>query len=181
MEHMDVIEEGFSAILKRIEKLKMDKAVLAEDVKKNDAQLLKRMAESAAPLIADIGLNMLDHGMKDGKGEIFDSIFYQKKMFVLGKTDPLPYRPDNVEKPVESQFCVLREDGKFFELMYSTEHIIIDSYLNPLLIEEVLDIYGYDVMYMLYRALRDYLKEEEELVKALGRTLEYVFELEERP
>jgi hypothetical protein len=33
---------------------------------------------------------------------------------------------------------------------------------------------------MLYRALHDYSKEEEELVGALGRTLEYVFELEKR-
>jgi hypothetical protein len=38
----------------------------------------------------------------------------------------------------------------------------------------VLEIYGYDVMYMLYRAMRDYLQSQQDLIDALGKVLQFV-------
>jgi hypothetical protein len=77
---------------------------------------------------------------------------------------------------VDTQYCVLSEDGTFYELMYSSNELIIDTYRNPLAPREVIDIYGYDILFMLYRALHDYMKDEEELIGALEKTLEYVFQ-----
>jgi hypothetical protein len=59
--------------------------------------------------------------------------------------------------------------------MYSSDGFITDSYLNPLDTGAVIETYGYDAMYMLYQALRDYLKGEEELVDALEKIISYVF------
>jgi hypothetical protein len=176
---MDEIEQGYSTLLEKIRELSKKKESLSADVKKNEVLLLERMGRSAAPFVSTIGLNMLEWGKKDGKGEIFGAQYYEKRMFVLGKTEPVSFRPDDVEKKVSSQYCIISEDGTFYELMYSTNEVLVDSYLNPLPSEEAIDLYGYDVLFMLYRALRDYMKEEEELVKALGRTLEYVFEFSE--
>ena len=172
---MDDIEKGFAEILKRIERYNEKTEGLSREVAAQDAKLLGRMAADAAPLIRSIGLNMLERGKKDPKGEIYDARYFPERMFVLGKTDPVPYRTDDPEKEVESQYCVLSEDGTFYELMYSANQLIIDTYKNPLSPQEVIDIYGYDIMFMLYRALRDYMKGEEELIRALEKTLEYVF------
>ena len=172
---MDVIEQGFSAIMEKIKQLKEKKDELSAEVKAHDAQLLQRMSESAGPLISSIGLDLLDKGKINGKGEIYDSTYYVEKLLVLGKTDPVGYRPDNPTKEVSNQFCVLSETGDFFELMYSSDGFFIDSYLNPISPQEVLDLYGYDVMFMLYKAMEEYLKDEEELVGALGRIIEYIF------
>jgi len=171
---MDTIEKGFSEILEKIEIYKKRKDELSGEVAEQDAQLLGRMAQDAASLIHSIGLNMLERGKKDPKGEIYDAMYFPERMFVLGKTDPVPYRPDAAEKTVESQYCVLSEDGTFYELMYSSNDLIIDSYRNPLTPRQVIDFYGYDIMFMLYRALRDYMKDEEELIRALEKTLEYL-------
>jgi len=59
--------------------------------------------------------------------------------------------------------------------MYSSDGFIVDSYQNEITPREALDIYGYDVMFMLYRAMHDYLKGQEALVEALGVTIEYLF------
>ncbi len=173
---MDDIEKGFSEILKKINEYKDKKENLEEKIAEQDAKLLARMAVDVAPIIQSIGLSMLERGKKDSKGEIYDAIYYPELMFVLGKTDPMPYRPDKPEMAVDTQYCVLSEDGTFYELMYSSNELIIDTYRNPLAPREVIDIYGYDVMFMLYRALHDYLKDEEELIGALEKTLEYVFQ-----
>ena len=173
---MDTIEKGFSEILEKIEIYKKKKDELSREVAEQDAQLLGRMAQDAASLIHSIGLNMMEKGKKDPKGEIYDSVYFPERMFVLGKTDPVPYRPDAPEKKVDSQYCVLSEDGTFYELMYSSNDLVIDSYRNLLTPQEVIDLYGYDVMFMLYRALHDYMKDEEELIGALEKTLEYVFQ-----
>jgi hypothetical protein len=172
---MDDIEKGFSEILKKIEVYREKKAKLEHEVEEQDVKLLARMAADAGPLIKSIGLSMLEKGKKDPKGEIYDAVYFSERMFVLGKTDPVPYRPDDPQKMVESQYCVLSEDGTFYELMYSSNELIIDSYRHPLAPQEVIDIYGYEIMFMLYRAFRDYMKDEEELIKALEKTLEYVF------
>ncbi len=64
--------------------------------------------------------------------------------------------------------------------MYSFDGFLTDSYLNPIDPKKALDLYGYDIMYMLYRAMRDYLKGEEELIDALEKVVGYVFARERR-
>jgi hypothetical protein len=133
------------------------------------------MAKSARPLITKIGLNMLERGKQDTKGELYDTVFFRHKMIVLGKTEPEGQRPDNPAKKVDDQFCVFSEDGKFYELLYSFDGFMVDSYLQSLTPEQALTRYGMDIMVMLYLALQDYLEGEEELVKALRLTLGYLY------
>jgi hypothetical protein len=76
---------------------------------------------------------------------------------------------------VTDQFCVLTEDGDFFELMYSFDGFLTDSYLNPLDAKRAIDQYGYDIMVMLFSAMHDYLKGEEALVLALDTVIGYIF------
>jgi hypothetical protein len=52
--------------------------------------------------------------------------------------------------------------------------MLLDSFLNPLTPDQVLDIYGLEVMFMLYRAMKDYLQDQKDLVDALGRVLDYI-------
>jgi hypothetical protein len=172
---MDEIEAGFLTILQKIEDLKGKEASLAEQIRKKDVALLERMAQSAIPVIQSIGIVMLQKGKQDTKGEMYDVKYYPGKMLLLGKSDPSPYRPDDVAKKVTDQYCVLSEEGKFFELMYSSDGFVTDSYLNPLDTGSVIESYGYDAMYMLYQALHDYLKGEEVLLDALEKTISYVF------
>ena len=170
----DVIEQGFNEILKKIDEMKGKEAALAEKVLKMDAPLLNKMAESVQGVITNVGMNMLQKTKQDGKGEMYDAEYYPEKMFILGKADPMPFRPDNPTRKVTDQFCVLSEKGKFFELMYSSDEFITDSYLHPISAEEVLKIYGYDAMFMLYRAMKDYLKTREDLIESLEKVLEFV-------
>jgi hypothetical protein len=172
---MDEVETGFKTLVGRIEARENEKADLAEELRKKDALLLTRMAKSARPLIPKIGLNMLERGKQDTKGELYDTVFFRNKMIVLGKTEPGGQRPDNPMKKVDDQFCVFSEDGKFYELLYSFDGFMVDSYLQPLSPEQALTRYGLDIMVMLYLALKDYLKGEEELVKALKLTLGYLY------
>jgi hypothetical protein len=58
--------------------------------------------------------------------------------------------------------------------MYSTDGFLLDSYLNPLTPDQVLDIYGLEIMFMLYRAMKDYLEDQQDLVAALGRVMDYI-------
>jgi hypothetical protein len=69
----------------------------------------------------------------------------------------------------------MSEDGKFFELMYSFDGFLTDSYLNPMDAKIAIEHYGYDIMFMLYRAMHDYLKGEEALVDALEKVIGYIF------
>jgi hypothetical protein len=172
---MDEIETGFEKLKEKIEELKKNDASLSEKVKKNEAKLLSRMAESAIPVVKSVGLNMLKKGKQDTKGEIYDPQYYPQKMIILGKTDAVSCRPDNPQIPVTDQFCVLTEDGEFFELMYSFDGFLTDSYLNPLDTKRAIDQYGYDIMFMLYKAMQDYLKEETALVQALDKVIGYIF------
>ncbi len=137
--------------------------------------LLEKMAEKAVPVVARIGLSMVNRAKIDSKGEPYNAEYYPRKMLVLGKTEPAKFRPDDVTKAVADQFCVLSEEGKFFELMYSASPVFMDSYLNPLTPGEVLDIYGLEVMFMLYRAMRDYLEANREILDALGKVIAFVF------
>jgi hypothetical protein len=175
MIHMDEIERGFDLIFNELDELNRGKEEKVKQILEGKARLLERMAETAAPIITRIGLSMVNRAKIDSKGEPYNAEYYPEKMLVLGKTEPAKFRPDNVNKPVADQFCVLSEKGKFFELMYSSTPIFMDSYLNPLTPEEVLDIYGLEVMFMLYRAMRDYLEGNRDLVEALGKVIAFVF------
>jgi hypothetical protein len=120
-------------------------------------------------------MNLLKKGKQDTKGEIYDPQYYPQKMIILGKAETAGFRPDNPQMPVTDQFCVLSEDGDFFELMYSFDGFLTDSYLNPLDAKRAIDQYGYDIMVMLYTAMHDYLKGEEVLVQALDTVIGYIF------
>jgi hypothetical protein len=173
---MDEIEAGFEKLEQKIKELQQKSDSLSQEVRTHDAELLARMARSAIPVIGIVGLNMLKRGKQDTKGEIYDPEYYSHKMIILGKAaNPAAFRPDNTQKQVTDQFCVLSEDGEFFELMYSFDGFITDSYLNPIDTNTAIEHYGYDIMFMLYRAMHDYLKGEEALVEALEKVLGYIF------
>jgi hypothetical protein len=172
---MDEIEAGFSRIVAKIEEQSKETVTITGKIKSHDADLLQRMADLGRPVIRIVGLNMLSKGKQDGKGELYDTAFYPEKMIVLAKTEPMKYRPDDVTKKVDDQFCVLSEDGKFYELMYSSDGVAVDSYRKELSSREVIEIYRYEAMFMLYRALHDYLKNQEALLKALEMTLDFIF------
>jgi hypothetical protein len=173
---MDEIEAGFEKLEQKIKELQEKSDSLSQEVRTHDAELLARMAGSAIPVIGIVGLNMLKRGKQDTKGEIYDPEYYSQKMIILGKAaNAAAFRPDNAQKQVTDQFCVLSEDGEFFELMYSFDGFITDSYLNPIDTNIAIEHYGYDIMFMLYRAMHDYLKGEEALVEALEKVLGYIF------
>jgi len=172
---MNEIEKGFEKLMKKIEELQEKNATLSEKVRTNDAKLLAKMSASAVPVVKIVGLNMLRMGKQDTKGEIYDPVYYPQKMIVLGKSEPAALRPDDPSKKITDQFCVLSEDGDFFELMYSFDGFLTDSYLNPVDPKTALDRYGYDILFMLYRAMHDYLKGEEALIEALEKVVGYVF------
>ena len=172
---MDEIEAGFEKLLQKIEESQEKRAELSNEVKENDAKLLTRMAKSAIPIVKTVGLDMLKMGKLDTKGEIYDPMYYPKKMIILGKTEPAAFRPDNPQKQITDQFCVLSEEGKLFELMYSFDGFLTDSYLNPIDAKAAIEHYGYDILFMLYRALTDYLQGEEALIEALDKVIGYVF------
>jgi hypothetical protein len=169
-----IIEEGYARLLETLGDLQAKKEESASELRGNVGTLLARMAADTAPVVKRIGLEMLRRAKREASGELYEQVFYEKKMIVLGKGDPLPYRPDDPGMPVDAQICVLDEDGAFHELMYTTTEIRTDSYLGSLTPEEAFDVYGYDLVFMLYRALYEYAKKEEELTAALARTLEYL-------
>jgi hypothetical protein len=172
---MDEIEAGFTKLTEKINEMTRSTDEAAKKIQENDAVLIEKMAQMALPVIQSIGLNMLEKGKQEGSGELYDTIFYQQKMIVLGKTDPVKFRLDDMSKKVDDQFCLLSEDGKFYEIMYSSDGFLVDSYLHALTPREVLDLYGYDIMFMLYRALMDYLKNQETLLEALEKTINFIF------
>lgn len=176
---MDEIEAGLKKIEEKINDLKTleeKRDSLSQEIRDHDAELLKRMAKLAVPIVKIIGLNMLRKGKQDTKGEIYDPAYFPGKMIILGKSaNPASTRPDNPQMPVTDQFCVLSEEGKLFELMYSFDGFLTDSYLNPIDAKTAIENYGYDLMYMLYCALHDYLKGEEALVEALEKVTAFIF------
>ncbi|PKL69370.1 MAG: hypothetical protein CVV30_07340 [Methanomicrobiales archaeon HGW-Methanomicrobiales-1] len=172
---MDEIETGFEKLIEKIEANRGKTADLSAKIKENDAKLLARMAKSAIPVVKTVGLDLLKMGKQDTKGEIYDPMYYPRKMIILGKSEPAAFRPDNPQKQITDQFCVLSDEGKIFELMYSFDGFLTDSYLNPIDAQTALEHYGYDVLFMLYRALHDYLEGEEALIAALDKVIGYTF------
>ncbi|MDK2974561.1 MAG: hypothetical protein PWP08_932 [Methanofollis sp.] len=173
---MDEIEAGYEALIRRIEETDAEKIRLTGEVAGRRTDLLAKMGAMAAPLVGQIGMNLLKKGKQDTKGEIFNAEYHRERMIVLGKTEPVPYRPDDAQKKVIDQYCTLSERGEFFEVMFSSDGQIVDSYACPLSPADAVEIYGDEAMLMLYRALREYLTGEEEAVAALGRTLELIAE-----
>jgi len=172
---MDEVEKGFEKLMQKIDQLHENEKALTEKLRENDAKLLKKMAASSVSVVKIVGLNMLKMGKQDTKGEMYDPAYYPQKMIILGKSEPAAFRPDNPAKTVTDQFCVLSEDGDFFELMYSFDGFLTDSYLNPIDAKKALELYGYDIMFMLYRAMKDYLQGEEKLLDSLDTVIGYVF------
>ncbi len=168
------IERGFALIQQKIEDLEGRKEEYSRELQGKDSLLLERMATLAVPVVRRIGINMLDRGKVDQKGEIYDAQYHRQKMIVLGKVEPDTYRPDDATKKIQDQFCVLGEDGHLYEVMYSSDGFRIDSYLNPIAPEDVLAIYGVEIMFMLYRAMNDYLEGQRDLVDCLGQTLAFL-------
>jgi hypothetical protein len=173
---MDEIEVGFSKLMDKIKDQEQKTAELSDELRKKDAILLGRMAKAAVPVVSKAGLNLLERGKQDPKGDLYETRFYKDKVIVLGKTDPVKYRPDDPGKQVMDQFCVLAENGTFSELMYSSDGYLVDSYRQHLEPADALNLYGYDVMFMVYRAMKDYLEGADELVESLGKVLEFVFD-----
>lgn len=172
---MDDIEKGFDLLFDQLDALNREQGEKGKQILEGKAGLLAKMAEMSAPIVARVGLSMVNRAKLDSKGEPYNAQYYPRKMLVLGKTEPAKFRPDNANKPVADQFCVLSEEGKFYELMYSSDPVSMDSYLNPLTPDQVLDIYGLEIMFMLYRAMRDYLEGNRDLVEALGKVIAFVF------
>jgi hypothetical protein len=173
---MDEIEAGLKKLEQKIQELQEKSDSLSLEIRDHNTELLARMAKSAVSVVKVVGLNMLRKGKQDTKGEIYDPAYYPGKMIILGKAvKPASFRPDNPQMPVTDQFCVMSEEGKFFELMYSFDGFLTDSYLNPIDEKTAIDHYGYDIMFMLYRAMHDYLKGEEALVEALEKVIGYIF------
>jgi hypothetical protein len=172
---MDDIEKGFDRIFSELDELNKAQEARAKQILAGKAELLAKMAGMAIPVVERIGLSMVNRAKIDSKGEPYNAEYYPRKLLVLGKTDPAKFRPDDVSKPVADQFCVISEKGQFFELMYSSTPVFMDSYLNPLTPGEVLDIYGLEVMFMLYRAMKDYLEANREILDALGKVIAFVF------
>jgi hypothetical protein len=159
---MDEIEAGLKKLKQKIEdfeKLQARGDPLSQEIRDHDAELLAQMARLVAPVVKVVGLNMLRKGKTDTKGEIYDPAYYPGRMIILGSAvTPASSRPDNPQMPVTDQFCVMSEEGKLFELMYSFDGFLTDTYLNPIDAKTALENYGYDIMFMLYVALHDYLK-----------------------
>jgi hypothetical protein len=170
---MDEIERGFAALEERITTNREAIAEATDAVDAREAELLGRMASTAAAIVPAAGLEVMARGKVDGAGEMYDQSYYPGKMLILGRTDPMQFRPDNPDKAVTDQFCVLREDGTLAELMYSTDTVLVDSLLQPITPEDALGVYGPELLYMLYQALRQYLEGQETLLEALRVTLEY--------
>ncbi|MDD3977270.1 MAG: hypothetical protein PHI15_03825 [Methanomicrobium sp.] len=172
---MDIIEQGFEKILAEIEEQKSKKEEFSKEILAEKTALLERMGQKAAPLAKTLGINILVQAKIDAHGELFEKVFTDKKMFILGKTEPMPYRPDDMTKKVDNQFCVLSEDGRFYEIMYSNTETRTDAYTQEIKPKEALDIYGTEIIFMLYKAFQQYLTEERELVSALEKTIVFIF------
>jgi hypothetical protein len=170
----DEIERGLVAHQEQISANRDAIAEATDAVQKDEAVLLARMALTATVILPVAGLEVMARGKVDGSGEMYDQGFFPDRMLILARTEPMPFRPDNPEKAVTDQFCVLKEDGTLAELMYSTDTVLVDSLLAPIAPEDALGIYGPELLFMLYRALRQYLEGQETLLDALRTTLEYL-------
>lgn len=171
---LEKIEEGFQAAVACAKKSTEGVDALSPEIHAKVEDLISRLAADAAALVPKAGLSMMLRGKQDGKGELYDTVYFDQKMLILGKTDPLPYRPDDSTKKVDNQYLVLGEDGVFSELMYSSNGFIIDVYKKDLSTADAVALYGFEAAVMLYKAMQQYAKDESGLYEAMGKVLEFL-------
>lgn len=171
----DVIINGYNRLVDLIRTTDSGIDQHTEEIRNQEAELVARMGALTGPVIQTMGITILEKGKKDNKGDIYDAKHYTQKVFVLGKSaDPAPYRPDNMSRQVIDQFCLISEDGKFYEVMYSADDLIVDSYMGELTSRQLIDLYGYDAVFMLYKGMKQYLEGQESLLSALEITLQFL-------
>ena len=158
-----------------IKEAKEKQQEIAEMIIKEDKALLEKMLSAVVPVVQAAGSLFMQRAKQDTKGDLYDQMYYSDKMIILGKTEsPASFRPDDPKKQVTQQFCVASEKGELFELMFSNDGFVVDTYASPLSAEDALVFYGYDILYMLYSAIRDYALAEEDLLDALDLTLGFL-------
>jgi len=171
----DVVEKGFERLESLVEETKGKQKEVAEEVKQNATELLNKMTATVGLIVREIGQEFLQKAKVDQKGELYDQVYYPDKMILLGKSStPEAFRPDNPTKKVTQQYCVLSEAGNLFELMFSNDGFIIDTYASKLSAEDALYFYGYEIIYMLYAAMRDYALAQQDILDAMNTTLGYI-------
>ncbi|NLX50438.1 MAG: hypothetical protein GXY82_11345 [Methanospirillum sp.] len=170
----DEIERGFAALEERVREYCDEIEEASGEVRMDEAALLARMVTAAAAIVPAAGLEVMSRGKVDAAGGMYDTSYYPGKMLVLGRTDPVPFRPDNPDKAITDQFCVLREDGTLAELMYSNDTVLVDSLLEPISPGDALGVYGPELLFILYRGLLEHLEGQEALLDALRVTLEFI-------
>ena len=171
---LEKIEEGFQAAVACAKKSRKGVDDLSPDIHAGLESLISHLTAEAVAIVPQAGLSMMLRGKRDGKGELYDTVYFDHKMLILGKTDPLPYRPDDITKKVDNQYLVLGEDGLFSELMYSSDGFLIDTFKKDLSSEDAVALYGFEAVVMLYKAVHQYAKEESGLYDAMGRVLEFL-------
>ena len=122
-----IIEEGYARLLETLDDLQETREESAATLRENIGALIARMAADTAPVVGTIGLEMLRRAKREASGELYGQEYYEKKMIVLGKTEPLPYRPDDPTKPIDTQVCVLDEEGKFYDAICETRSCLPDA------------------------------------------------------
>ncbi len=170
-----IVEQGFDRLLDVIKETKAKQQETAELIIHEDKVLLEKMLSAFVPVVEAAGSVFLQKAKQDTKGDLYDQKYYPDKMIILGKTDsPASFRPDDPKKKVTQQFCVVSGKGELFELMFSNDGFVVDTYASPLSAEDALAFYGYDILYMLYSAIREYALAEEDVLEALSLTLGYL-------
>ncbi|HJJ29864.1 MAG TPA: hypothetical protein O0W87_02545 [Methanocorpusculum sp.] len=170
-----IVEQGFDRLLDVIKETKAKQQETAELIIHEDKVLLEKMIAAVVPVVQAAGSLFLQKAKQDTKGDLYDQKYYPDKMIILGKSEsPASFRPDDPKKQVTQQFCVASEKGELFELMFSTDGFVVDTYASPLSAEDALAFYGYDILYMLFSAIRDYALAEEDLLEALDLTLGFL-------
>jgi len=170
-----IVEQGFDRLLEVIKETKEKQDDAAEKIMEKDTVLLEKMIAAVAQIIPNVGSEFLLKAKQDTKGDLYDQKYYPDKMIILGKTEsPVSFRPDDPKKKVTTQFCVASEKGELFELMFSNDGFIVDTYASPLSAEDALAFYGYDIIYMLYSAIREFALAEEDVLDALNLTLGFL-------
>ncbi|HJJ55054.1 MAG TPA: hypothetical protein O0X50_03105 [Methanocorpusculum sp.] len=171
----EIVEKGFERLCSLVSETKEKQEKAAAKIKNDDVKLLKMMQGIVGSVVAEIGQEFIQRAKMDQNGDLYDQVYYPDKMIILGKpAELLERRPDNMNKKVDQQFCVLSEAGNLFELMFTNDGFIIDTYAAPLSAEDALEFYGYDIIYMLYSAMCDYNLAQQDLLEALNITLGYL-------
>lgn len=174
----EIVEKGFDRLCELVSETKEKQKIAGAAIKEQDVKLLRLMQDAVAPVVREVGQELIQRAKQDQNGDLYDQVYYPDKMIILGKpADLVEYRPDAPGRKVTQQFCVLSQAGNLFELMFSNDGFIIDTYAAPLTPEDALAFYGYDIIYMLYAAMRDYALAQQDVLDTLNITLGYLQEV----